>query len=101
MSRPQASGSVAYHALATMPPLEHRYFEEIVSDLCRQPPRLLVIQPPVQDAPAGGRAIDLLGYYRQDARFARLFAGYEETGPLGTFTFYTRQGDGSCADGGR
>jgi len=91
----RASGGVAYHALATMPPIERRYFDQIVDDLCRRPPRLLVIQPPVQGAPAGGRAIDLVEYYRQDARFARLFSGYDETGTLDTFTFYTRE-DGSC-----
>jgi len=95
----RADGAVAPHAPDAMSALERRYFGDIVDDLCRTPPRLLVIQPPVPSLPAGGRAIDLVAYYRQDPRFARLFSGYDETGSLDTFVFFTRQRDVPCGAG--
>jgi len=89
-------GDATFHPLSRMTPLERRLFDQVVDDLCRTPPRLLVIQPPVPDLPAGGRAIDLIAYYRQDPRFVRLFSGYDESDTLLTFTIYARNRNVMC-----
>ena len=91
-----ATGPVASHRPADMPPLEREFYEEIVTDLCATPPRLLIIEraPPV--APAGRRALDLESYYGQDARFARLFSAFRVQSDVGPFTTYKAVSPPSC-----
>ena len=78
----------ALHTPAQMPPLERAFYEEIVSDLCATPPKLLIIERPTPLAPAGRRALDLESYYGQDARFGRLFGAFRVQADVGPFMVY-------------
>jgi len=73
-------GQLMFHSKRAMPPLERKYFDQIVDDLCADPPGLLLIEPHV----FGVHKFDLLGYYRQDARFDRLFAAYKPIQTIGS-----------------
>ena len=90
-------GDVPYRNLAEMSALERKYFEQVVTDLCRTPPRLLVIEPPLPADRLGPRSLDLLGYYSQDARFARLWSAYQRRDSFGPFVTYVRAANASCA----
>jgi len=85
-----------FRAPADMAPLERRFFEEIVTDLCATPPGILLVEPPVAGAPEGRRTLDLVAYYQQDARFRRLFDAYTPLTRLGTFIVYTGRAGASC-----
>jgi hypothetical protein len=88
-------GKPAFHSLQAMNGLERRYFEQVVSDLCRNPPQLLGIDTAGQREDPQQRSIDLIAYYQQDDRFANLFAGYGTLDTVGPFTLYVR-GDTSA-----
>jgi hypothetical protein len=68
---------IPLHAPEAMPALERAFYEEIIGDLCRTPPRLLLAEVAAPQSPAGRRALDLVSYYRKDARFERLFRAYD------------------------
>lgn len=89
-------GPLEAHALDRMAPLERLFFDQIIEDLCRFPPRLLAIERALPAAAAGRRALDLQAYYSQDARARRLFAGYQPTQPVGPFMLMTPSGAASC-----
>jgi hypothetical protein len=91
-----ASGTPVFRPVGDMPALERLYFRQIVDDLCARPPRLLIVEPPVQEAPAGGRSLDLVSYYRQDEGFDRLFSAYAPVTRVGPYVVYLREGAGSC-----
>lgn len=78
-----------------MPPLERRLYDEIIGDLCAAPPAMLVVETVTHQGPGGRRPFDLLTYYRQDRRFARLFASYRPVTRTGAFTAYVRADDGA------
>jgi hypothetical protein len=90
--------AVAFRRPDAMPDLEHQYYEQIIGDLCKTPPRLLVIEPPIPDAPIGGRSLDLIGYYRQDPRFDHLFGAYSAAATIGPFVVYSRAANASCTE---
>ena len=92
----QSTGVVAHRSLERMPPLERKYFEQVVSDLCADPPRLLIVEPPPQAVRAGAGSLDLTAYYSQDERFARLFGTFIRHGSVGPFVLYLRMSDFSC-----
>ena len=90
------SGQMAYRSMAGMDRLERKYFDQVVEDLCARPPRLLVVEPPLE-AGRGPGSIDLIAYYSQDERFVRLFAAYKTRGTFGPFVAYVQSGEGTCA----
>ncbi len=79
--RPEAMGAI-----------ERAFFDQIVSDLCANPPELLVVEPPIARAAPGRRSLDLLAYYGQDPRFARLRSGYADLTVVGPFVVLARAG---------
>jgi len=91
------TGDVPYRAVSAMEPLERQYFEQVVGDLCAQPPRMLVVEPPPPADRRGPRSIDLLAYYAQDERFDHLLAAFEPHESFGPFTAYVRRVEASCA----
>jgi hypothetical protein len=96
---PQLSGSASMQALHTpaqMLPLERAFYEEILTDLCAAPPKLLVIERPSPLAPAGRRAIDLVAYYGQDGRFSRLFTIFQPLTDVGPFAVYKASKEPTC-----
>jgi hypothetical protein len=84
------------HAAGTMSATERVFFQQVEEDLCRTPPRLLVVEEPLALAPAGRRGIDFLRYYGQSPRLARLFSGYESGGRIGALTWMTPVSAPSC-----
>lgn len=89
-------GMQALRTPAQMPPLERAFYEEILSDLCATPPRLLIIERASPLAPAGRRALDLESYYGQDARFARLFSAFRVQADVGPFMVYKAISPAKC-----
>jgi hypothetical protein len=89
-------GEIPGRATGQMDPLESRFFDAIVSDLCAEPPRLLVIEPPLPKTAGNPPSIDLLAYYRQDPAFARMTDAYRFHSRFGPFDAYLRRGDASC-----
>jgi hypothetical protein len=97
---PQLSGPpsamMALHTPEQMLPLERAFYEEILADLCAAPPKLLIIERPSPQAPAGRRALDLVAYYGQDQRFSRLFGVYQSLTEVGPFTVYKPTQQPTC-----
>jgi hypothetical protein len=91
-----AGDIIAPHSLATMSPLERTFFDEIVEDLCANPPALLAVELPRAHAPGGRGALDLLAYYGQDPRIAQLVGGYREVATVPPFSVLTPAGQPSC-----
>jgi hypothetical protein len=94
MQSPDAAN--LYRAPAAMGPLERRFYEDVIGDLCADPPALLLIEPAQPRAPSGRRALDLSAYYGQDARYRKLWQGYEQLNTIGPFTVYLRTANSSC-----
>ena len=90
-------GDVTYRSPGEMSPLERKYFEQVITDLCGNPPRLLVIEPPLPADRPGPRSLDLVGYFSQDARFARLWSAYHRRDSFGPFVTYLRADDAACS----
>jgi hypothetical protein len=88
-----------FRAPAAMSPVERQFYEEVVGDLCADPPALLLVEPALPRAPAGRRALDLAAYYGQDARYQQLSRGYQRLTAIGPFTVYQRTGTASCGTG--
>lgn len=89
-------GDISFRRTDAMPPLEREYFDQVVADLCAHPPGLLVIEPPIPNAPAGRRSLDLIRYYGQDPRFERLIRSYAPVGTIGPFVAYAAAQGASC-----
>ena len=62
-------------------------------------PGAVIIEAPVHHAPAGRRALDLVAYYGQDARFVLLFAGYHQIATVPPFLVFKSQVGASCEKG--
>jgi hypothetical protein len=85
----RSGGPLVAHPLDRMPGIERMFFDQIVDDLCATPPRLLAVESAGAAAPAGRRALDLIAYYSQSPRAARLLSAYAPDGTVGPFTLYT------------
>lgn len=82
---------IPFRAPDSMPPVERVFFDEVVSDLVRTPPDLLIIEIAVNHAPAGRRALDLQSYYGQDPRIAALLSDYTKIAVVGQFEVQARR----------
>jgi hypothetical protein len=92
------SGVDAVHARApqAMPPLERRFFDEVVSDLCAAPPDLLLVESAGSPAQPAWPAFDIESYYGQDTRYRMLLRAYERRAPLGPFFVFKRVSSAAC-----
>jgi hypothetical protein len=84
----QPDSELKFREPSAMSAMERRYFTEVVDNLCAAPPSVLIIEPPIPNALAGRRSLDLVAYYGQDPRFKRLFSGYTPIGRLESFTIF-------------
>jgi hypothetical protein len=91
-----APGSFRFRDAARMPPLERTFYEEIIGDLCDRPPSVLVVEKVTHYGAQGRRPFDLLTYYGQDPRFARLLNAYEPIGQVGAFAVNSARATPSC-----
>jgi hypothetical protein len=90
------AAEVPFRAPEAMPPIEREFYEQIIGDLCRNPPRLLIIEPPISRAPIGRRSLDLSAYYGQDPRYRRLSGAYRQLTTVGPFAVFTPTASASC-----
>lgn len=86
--------------IATRPPaarvgLERRFNEDVLEDIQRHPPEVIVVLAvdSTVSASATHRRIDTYGYFDADARFASVFARYREAARPGPFIVMTRRRD--------
>ncbi len=89
--RPGETTPISVHRPDEMSALERGFFEDVVSDIARTPPDLLMIESAAHFSPAGRQAVDLAAYYWQDARFAHVFSNYERIDTVGPFEIYARR----------
>lgn len=81
----RGNGPVAPHPLERMTATERLLFDQVVDDLCRVPPRLLLLE----EAPEGRHALDIPAYLGQSPRLAGLLQAFGKEGTLGPFTVLT------------
>ncbi len=76
------------------PPFEIRFVDEVVEDLERWRPRLIVVLEPDPAVLAwgGARRFDYLEYFGTDPRFAALFRGYRRVSTVGPYGLWLRAG---------
>jgi hypothetical protein len=89
-------GAVSLRTPDSMPPLERKFFDRIVSDLCAAPPDLLLVESALEPAPAGQGVFDLDAYYGQDERYRVLLGAYQRRDPLGPFEVFKRVAPATC-----
>lgn len=76
--------------------LERQFSDEVVADLIRTRPRLLLVLRPEPMARGGGgaRRVDYLEYFSSQPLFlSEVFAGYQPAGQVGDFDVYWRRGE--------
>ncbi|HEX9900869.1 MAG TPA: hypothetical protein VGC81_16705 [Candidatus Methylomirabilis sp.] len=77
---------------AERPAAERRFHEEIIQDLQRQRPRLVLVLVPdsTQWGLGGARRFDYLEYFGADPRFRDFMADYQELPQVGSYRLWTR-----------
>jgi hypothetical protein len=77
---------------------ERRFSDQLIEDLERYRPRLLVVVRPDSGEVYGGHArrFDYLGYFGSDPRFREMLEGYRELSPIGIYRLFLR--DSTAAD---
>ncbi|MGH2626598.1 MAG: hypothetical protein ACRDHY_08115, partial [Anaerolineales bacterium] len=82
-------------------PLEQALIDQVVEDMARHRPALIVVPPVHEDwwGAAGSRWFDYLSYFGSDPRFAREFAGFRRTHVIGEYVFYVRSSSSDEARG--
>jgi hypothetical protein len=77
---------------------ERRFSDQLIEDLERHRPRLLVVVRPDSGAVYGGHArrFDYLGYFGSDPRFREILEGYRELAPISIYRLFVR--DSTTAD---
>ncbi|MEO7275144.1 MAG: hypothetical protein ABIX28_23150 [Vicinamibacterales bacterium] len=82
---------IPYRAPAEQGPLEREFFERVLGDLERVPPRLLIVdRQRDQQGMAYGRPFDFLRYFSASPRFVEVFSHYRRAGAVGAFDIYER-----------
>jgi hypothetical protein len=92
-----APGTFRFNTPSEMPPIERAFYDEVIGDLCARPPTLLIVETVTHYSANERRPFDLVSYYAQDPRFARLFGAYVPGDRVGAFTVYRPQSPPSCA----
>lgn len=74
------------------PPFERQFLDDVVADLERWPPRLIIVLEPDPTVPGwgGARRFDYLAYFGADPRFERIMAGYRKDRQVGAYTLWVR-----------
>jgi hypothetical protein len=92
-----APGTFRFKTVPEMPAIERAFYDEVIGDLCARPPTVLIVESVTHYAADERRPFDLLAYYGQDVRFARLFAAYAPVDRVGAFSVYVPRTPPGCA----
>ncbi|HEY2434492.1 MAG TPA: hypothetical protein VGI12_17595 [Vicinamibacterales bacterium] len=84
------------HPVAAMRPTERALFHELTDDLCRTPPRLLLVDAVDPRSRSTRRTFDVVAYVRQDARVAALLEHYRAQETIGRFSVLVPDGPLEC-----
>ncbi len=84
-------GAKTYNEPGTMGSMERLFFTQVVSDLVKRPPSLLMIDRRVSKQGLTG-AFDYATYFSQDKTFAELLGGYRRAASIESFDFYVPGG---------
>jgi hypothetical protein len=84
------NADVAYRPPGAQGPLERQFFDTVVHDLTRTPPRVLVAGRYAQQA-MGGRRFDFVEYFSGSPEFRKLLSKYEKRS-IGDLDIYERIG---------
>lgn len=74
------------------PRFEQQFIDDVVADLERWPPRLIIVLEPDATIPGwgGARRFDYLGYFRADQQFDRIMAAYRPERRIGPYSLWIR-----------
>lgn len=78
---------------ALRPAFETRFIDEVVADLERWRPRLIVVQEPDPEYPGwgGAKRFDYLGYFGADPRFVAWMGQYRQVDSVGGYALWLRE----------
>ena len=83
-----APGELAYRVPAQQGALEREFFNTVIQDLRRSPPRVLVVDRREDQQAMRGRTFDFLKYFDASAEFRTFFRGYRRVGNIGPWDLY-------------
>lgn len=84
------------HPIDRMAPTERVFFDQLIDDLCRTPPRLLALEKALPVAPAGRRGFDVMAYLNQSPRIRPMLASYRRIESIGTLDVFIPSGVPAC-----
>ena len=83
-------GPPGYRKPEAQSPVERRFFETVVNDLLKRPPRLLVVERGPFKQALGSRPFDFIEYFSGSPDFVELMRGYRPVGYVGSLELYER-----------
>jgi hypothetical protein len=83
-------GPPGYRKPEAQSPVERRFFETVVSDLLKRPPRLIVVERGPFKQALGSRPFDFIEYFSGSPDFVELMRGYRSVGYVGSWELYER-----------
>ncbi|MGI9091329.1 MAG: hypothetical protein ACR2GG_09525, partial [Gemmatimonadaceae bacterium] len=90
--------AVRYHRPDQMGRAEHFLYTGVISDMLRDPPRLLFVMiPPAGTLPTP--KFDYIRYFSQDPRFAQAMKDYKVVAVMGEYRVYKRMSGQPIAAG--
>ncbi len=78
----------AYRSPAAQSAGERAFFDEIIADLRKTPPAVLIVDRSRYKQGFGAREFDFVDYYSQSPEFAALFGEYEPMARIGPYDLY-------------
>jgi hypothetical protein len=79
---------INYRPPESQPPLEREFFDTVVSDLRRVPPRVLIVDRTSSQQAMGGRTFDFIRYFSASPEFESLMRRYRSVGSVADYDFY-------------
>jgi hypothetical protein len=79
-----------YRGLAEQTPIERDFFDAVIEDLERTPPRLLFVDRRERQQAMHGRRFDFVGYFSASDRFRALLGGYRQVETIAQWEVYER-----------
>ena len=83
-----ASAPRGYRKPEAQPPVERQFFETVVTDLTRYPPRLLIVERSPDKQAFGGREFDFIQYFSGSPDFVELMRRYRSVGYIGPWEVF-------------
>jgi hypothetical protein len=87
----RGDGALSYRSPGAQGALEREFFETVVDDLLRVPPRVLVVDHRSDQQAMRGRTFDFIAYFSASPAFTTLLQQYRRRGYIGSWELYERR----------